>query len=251
MIEGTLADAMAGTVTQCRSRPTDASARMQLFRLLTVTGQWTRAEAALDVAGRLDASLGLTVVAHRAALGCERFREEVFAGRRAPLFAGEPDEGLAMLAGALTQPPDAALRLRAEALEALDATAGTLDGRRFEWLADGDARLGPTLEVYLDGKYFWVPVARIERLAITQPTDVLDLVWCPAELTLRGSVAQSVLIPVRYPGSEASDDDAVRLARRTDWTELGDGQYRGLGQRMWATDTDDVALLDCRLLVTD
>lgn len=250
MIEGRLADAMARVTAQCRAQPADASARMQLFRLLCVTGQWERAATALDVAGRLDAELGYTVLAHRAAIACERFRSEVFAGRRAPLFAGEPDPGTAMLAQALASPPDEAARLRAAAFDAIDATPGTVDGRPFEWLADADARLGPVLEVFLDGKYYWVPVSRVERLKVDAPTDVLDLVWCPAQLTLRGSVAQSLLIPTRYPGSEACDDDALRLARRTDWQELADGQHRGLGQRMFATDAEDVALLDVRAVAT-
>lgn len=249
MIQGSLSDALARVTAQCRAQPADASARMQLFRLLCVSGQWDRAAAALDVAGRMESELGYTVLAHRAAIACERFRAEVFAGRRAPLFAGEPDAGTAMLVQALASPPAEAARLRAAAFDAIDATAGTLNGRSFEWLADADARFGPNLEVYLDGKYFWVPVARIERLRIDAPTDVLDLVWCPARLTLRDSVEQSLLIPARYPGSEGCDDDALRLARRTDWQDLGDGQASGLGQRMLATDTDDVALLDVRELV--
>jgi type VI secretion system protein ImpE len=248
MIAGPLADTLSRVTATCRAQPADASARMQLFRLLCVTGQWERAAAALDVAGRLDAELGYTVLAHRAALACERFRAEVFAGRRAPLFAGEPDAGTAMLAQALASSPEEAAGLRAAAFEAIEPSAGTIDGRPFEWLADADARLGPVLEVFLDGKYYWVPISRIERLKLEMPTDVLDLVWCPAQLTLRGSVAQALLVPSRYPGSEACDDDALRLARRTDWQELADGQHRGLGQRMFATDDDDVALLDVRTI---
>ena len=251
MIEGTLADAMAAVTGRCRAHPTDASARMQLFRLLCVTGQWVRAEAALEVAGKLDASLGYTVLAHRAALACERFRHEVFTGARAPLFAGEPDVGTAMLVQALASPPEQAARLRGEAFEAIDAVPGSLDGVRFEWMADADSRLGPALEVYLDGKYFWVPNARIERIDVTPPDDVLDLVWCRAQMTLRGGAEQAVLLPTRYPGTESAADDALRLARRTEWQALGEGQYQGLGQRMWSTDAGDVALLDARRLAFD
>lgn len=250
MIDGSLADAMAAVTARCRAAPTDASARMQLFRLLCVNGQWVRAEAALEVAGKLDAALGYTVLAHRAALACERFRHEVFAGTRAPLFAGEPDVGTAMLVQALASPAPQAARLRAEAFEAIDAVPGALNGERFEWWADGDSRLGPVIETYLDGKYFWVPCARIERVVIEAPDDVLDLVWCRAQITLRGGADQAVLIPTRYPGSEAAADPA-RLARLTEWTELADSQYAGLGQRTWTTDGGDVALLDARLLTFD
>ena len=102
MIEGSVKDMLAKVSALVRSKPADPSARMQLFRLLCVTGQWDRAETQLDVAAGLDASLALTVLAHRHALNCERFRHQVFAGKRAPLFLGEPDQGAAMLAQAIT-----------------------------------------------------------------------------------------------------------------------------------------------------
>jgi type VI secretion system protein ImpE len=54
------------------------------------------------------------------------------------------------------------------------------------------------------------------------------------------------LIPVRYPGSEQSPDNAIRLARKTDWRTVTDTNQLGLGQRLLATDADDYALLDIR-----
>jgi type VI secretion system protein ImpE len=91
LIDGTLKEMLAAVTAAVRSKPADASARMQLFRLLCVTGQWDRAETQLDVAVGLDSSLALTVLAHRHALHCERFRQQVFVGKRAPLFLGEPE----------------------------------------------------------------------------------------------------------------------------------------------------------------
>jgi type VI secretion system protein ImpE len=250
-IDATLAEMMGRVTAACRAAPGDASLRMQMFRLLCVTGQWQRAATALDVAGQTDASLALTVLAYRNALDCERFRVDVFAGRRAPLFAGEPDMGSVLLAQALTLSGAAASETRAKALDLIPAVPGLLNNLRFDWIADADARLGPIFEVYLDGKYFWVPFAHVASLQIEAPDDVLDLVWCRAELTLRGGDPRPVLIPTRYPGSEAAPDDASRLARRTDWTEIGPDQHAGMGQRMLATDAADAALLDCRLLEFD
>ena len=54
------------------------------------------------------------------------------------------------------------------------------------------------------------------------------------------------LIPTRYPGSEASEDDKIRLARMTDWVALAPDSYAGLGQRMFATNEADIALMDLR-----
>jgi len=60
------------------------------------------------------------------------------------------------------------------------------------------------------------------------------------------------LVPVRYPNSETSADDAVRLVRKTQWQALGgEGdaqQYAGLGQRVLTTNADEIGLLDIREL---
>ena len=53
-------------------------------------------------------------------------------------------------------------------------------------------------------------------------------------------------IPTRYPKTEAASDDALRLARKTEWSELAEGFNIGLGQRILATDSEDYPLLECR-----
>ena len=54
------------------------------------------------------------------------------------------------------------------------------------------------------------------------------------------------MIPSRYPGSEAAGDGALRMARKTTWTESGEDTFVGQGQRMWATDAGEYAMLDVR-----
>jgi type VI secretion system protein ImpE len=54
------------------------------------------------------------------------------------------------------------------------------------------------------------------------------------------------LIPTRYPGSEASEDNSIRLARKTDWLEAGENGATGLGQRMLVTDETEFPLLEVR-----
>ena len=60
---------------------------------------------------------------------------------------------------------------------------------------------------------------------------------------------QIALLPTRYPGTESTDKDALRLSRMTEWRELGPETYVGVGQRMWATDVGEFALLDTREIV--
>jgi type VI secretion system protein ImpE len=54
------------------------------------------------------------------------------------------------------------------------------------------------------------------------------------------------LIPTRYPQSEQAQDPSIQLARKTEWRELSEGIYQGLGQRMLTTDQDEYSLLDIR-----
>jgi type VI secretion system protein ImpE len=54
------------------------------------------------------------------------------------------------------------------------------------------------------------------------------------------------LIPTRYPLSEMAEDSLLRLARKTEWTQLSDSAFIGLGQRLLSTDQNDYALMDIR-----
>ena len=57
------------------------------------------------------------------------------------------------------------------------------------------------------------------------------------------------VIPTRYAGSERNSDSSIRLSRKTDWQDLGDEYYLGVGQRMFATDEGDYALMDVRQII--
>ncbi len=141
--------------------------------------------------------------------------------------------------------------LRQRALDAAPATAGSIDGRAFEWIADADPRLGPVIEAIVAGKYFWVPVEKIRRITIEKPADLRDLVWTPVHFTWANGGEMVGLIPTRYPGSENSDDDLIRLARKTDWVEAAEELSLGLGQRLLATDADDFPLLNVEQIELD
>lgn len=249
---------------QVRSDPANASYRVFLFQLLAVQGAWERALTQLNVVGDLDAASLPMVQLYRDALQCEALREDVFAGRRAPLIFGEPTAWLALLIEALRLDGSgdfkAAAACRANALEQARPTAGTLNSEPFAWIADADARLGPTLEVILNGRYYWVPFERIRRIELEAPGDLRDRVWMPAIFTWANEGQAAGLIPVRYPGTLAAaathgaSGHALALARATEWIEAGSGEFdeaRPLGQRMFTTDENDYALFDVRTLVLD
>jgi type VI secretion system protein ImpE len=249
---GDLAGCLAQLQNDVRRQPADGKLRVFLAQLLMVTGDWERALNQLRVAAELDASALPMMHAYGAAIQCEQLRKQVFAGARSPLVFGEPLPWIAGLLQAFSldaqgNGPQAAT-LRAESLESASTTPGTLNGQAFEWIADADSRLGPILEVLLNGAYYWVPFERISKIVVDPPADARDLVWLPAQFTWANGGEAMGMLPVRYPNSERDDDDAIRLARKTEWLPLNGEQYAGLGQRVLTTDTEELGLLDVREL---
>jgi type VI secretion system protein ImpE len=244
-----VAEMFAGALAAVKAAPADASARMKLFRVFCLSGQWDRAVIQLDTASGMDAELAMTSLLYKQAIACERFRAEVFDGGRTPVVVGQPQPWLGWMIEALKVEAGRAQALREQAMAAADACPGSLNGEPFEWLADADPRLGPVCEAFIDGKYYWLPFDRIAQVDIEPPEDLLDLVWTRAELVLGNGGSKSVLVPTRYPGSEKSDDDQIRASRRTDWSGSDEAGYRGIGQREWVTDRGEIALLDVRHLM--
>lgn len=249
---GEPAQALALLQAQVKKQPADVKLRIFLFQLLCVLGQWARASTQLEVCGELDAGTLAMVNTYREALKCELVREKVFAGNTTPLLLGQPQEWVARLveamqAGARGEAVVAA-RLRADALDMAPAAAGTVDGEPFDWIADADSRLGPVLEVIVNGRYAWVPFASLARVTIEAPEDLRDFVWAPAHLEFPNGGDSVALVPTRYPLG-AGAGSLEQLARSTDWEALGDEQYAGRGQRLLVTSASEHGLLAIRELV--
>jgi type VI secretion system protein ImpE len=256
---GNLADALTDLQGRVRSQPGSAPLRVFLFQLLAVMGQWKRALTQLETAAELDAGALAMRATYRDALKCEELRAEIFAGRGSPTVFGRPEPWMALVLEALQLDAQAdrekdaakhakAAALRAQGFEAAPATAGRLDDQPFAWIADVDSRLGPMLEAVVNGRYYWVPFARLRKIVMEKPTDLRDMVWTPATLTLANGGETVALIPTRYPGSEAADDSRFALSRTTDWRQPTADTVFGLGQRVLATDVGDHPLLDVRVV---
>jgi type VI secretion system protein ImpE len=253
--EGDLEGCLRLLQEQVRRDPANAKYRVFLFQLLAVMGDWVRALNQLGVAGELDAGTLAMVQTYREALRCEVLRGEVFVGKRSPLVFGQPEEWLALLIEALRhcaeEQWEGAQAVRERALEAAPATAGSIDGQPFEWIADGDGRLGPLLEAVINGKYYWVPFSHIRRLSMDEPTDLRDLVWMPAYFTWANGGEAVGLIPTRYPDSQTSDDNDLRRAHKTVWVECPGGLFVGLGQRMLITNEGEFGIMDVREIICE
>jgi type VI secretion system protein ImpE len=235
---------------QIKKDPANAKLRTFLFQLLAVLGEWDRALTQLNVSGDLDAANLAMVQTYREAIACEVLRKQIFQGKKTPLVFGEPSQWIALLQQALKlnieQQHSEAQTLREQAFELAPAVSGTINGEAFEWLADADTRLGPVLEANINGRYYWIPFQQIGQIQIEEPADLRDVVWTPAHFVWTNGGEAFGLIPTRYPNSETMDDSALRLARKTEWTELNDNTFIGLGQRLFSTNASDYALMDVR-----
>ena len=257
---GRLTDALVSLQNLVRTDPANAKYRVFLFQLLSVMGQWGRALTQLNVVGELDADALPMVRTYREAILCEALRADIFAGKRAPLIFGEPEDWLGLLVEALRL--DAigreanaahAAELRAHAFEAAPASSGSIDGAAFAWLADADVRLAPVLEAVVNGRYCWIPFGALAKVHVEAPEDLRDFVWMPAQLEFPNGGSSVALIPTRYCGVIDAAPGAELLARATAWDELSpDGplgaQYAGRGQRLFTTSANEIGLLELREL---
>lgn len=250
--QGKLDDCLKALEADIRKDPAEPKRRIFFFQVLCVLGQWERALTQLGVIAEMDPKSSLMAQACRAAITCEMIRERVFAGETTPLVLGEPEQWVAWMiqAAALDAQGkgDAAAELRGKAFDAAPATTGFMEigepenptRRDFEWIADSDERLGPMLEAFVDGKYYWIPYSRIGLVHIDKPEDLRDMVWAPANFVWASGGQGVGFIPARYPGTQAAFD-LLRLSRGTEFADSGP-----LGQRVLATDAGEFDLLTIR-----
>jgi len=145
---GPVEEALTDLQNAIRDKPEDSRLRVFLFQLQCALGRWDKALTQLQLLESLNDETMLLAQIFGPVINCEMLRAEIFAGKRTPIIFGEPMEwvGLLVKATSISARNEfaAALELRDQAFEAAPATPGTMDGKPFEWIADGDSRLGPS-----------------------------------------------------------------------------------------------------------
>lgn len=232
---GDLSGARKALVETVRAKPADEAARMFLFQLLALAGEWEKARTQLETLAQLSAEAQMLAVAYGQAIDAELFRAQVFAGKATPpnlsrssTWANDLALAVGHFAAGRVEEGEAA---RERAFEAAPDTPGTLDGVAFDWIADADARFGPAFEAIIAGSYGIVPFDAVEVMSSEGPRDLRDLVWYPVQLRFRNGQSIAAMLPARYPGSESADDPDIRLGRKTEWID-GQGGQAGLGQHL-------------------
>ncbi len=255
LFSGTISSSLKALQEKIRNDPARPGLRTYLFQLLCVSGNYKRAMTQLNVAADMDDENKLMAQACRPLLNCEVLREQIFNGRHSPLVFGEPEEWLGLMVQALSldakEEHSAAKTLRDKAIDLAKPVSGSVNGEPFEWLADADSRLGPILEIIVEGRYYFAAMANIKKMIISEPCDLRDVVWLPVSIVWKNDGQSVGFIPTRYQGSVESEDDAILLARETQWKENYKEVFFGLGQRMLATDRQDYPIMEVREVLFD
>jgi type VI secretion system protein ImpE len=122
-------------------------------------------------------------------------------------------------------------------------------------LRDADPDLGGRLEVFAAGAYLWIPFEHIESLQLEEPKRLRDTLWAPATIRtgpeFKSTELGEVLVPVIYPFSWKSDNEAVWLGRMTEWNADEHGTEYPSGQKMLLMDGEEVPFLEIRSIEFD
>jgi type VI secretion system protein ImpE len=247
---GELQQALSAAKQNVQANPADPKHRVYLFQLQCVLGQWKESLAQLSILNDMDADSSMFANVFSPVVESEILRSEIFKGSKTPIIFGEPEDWMGVLVHANQMAAQGEIAAYDEAqkraFDKAPATKGKIDGTAFEWIADADTRLGPMLEVILQGCYRWVPFMRIASIKFEPTKNLCDLVWRSANFTWTNGGAASGFVPVRYFTSENCPDSAIQLARKTEWIKKSEQLFIGIGQRVLTTDQADTPILEIK-----
>ncbi|MDR0702786.1 MAG: hypothetical protein LBF61_10375 [Azoarcus sp.] len=227
-----------------RAEPLAASHRLALAQLRLVQGAYAKALQQLQLACQFDVDLIPEAQLIWALVRAEQTREAVFGGKILPDLLTPPSEWLESMIAALREADGKAAEMRRKALSEAPPSQGRYGETAFEWIADGDERLGPVIEIILGGVYYWIPFDMVESLEIPAPKKAMELVWAPVDLKLPGHPAKIAYMPSRYILSENERSDALLVGAETLWKELPGGTWRGCGRRAWIVDGEPLSMFE-------
>ncbi len=245
---GRLEQAIDSALADVKKRPNELPPRWLLAELACFAGQTARADRQLDVIGDQDPQIAQSVTLFRQLIRAEQARRQVFEEGRVPELLDEPDEELRLRLQSLVALREGESAAAAQCLEQAEQhrrpVRGSRDGVAFDDLRDVDDLTASIFEVLTStGKYYWIPMSRVDTVAFHPPERPRDLLWRPAHMVVRGGPDGIVYVAATYPGTHAAEDARVRLGRMTDWLVIHGPASRGIGQRLLLFGEEDVPLM--------
>lgn len=244
--EGRLNDALDLQFGIVRDSPDDSAARLFLFELLLIANRWSDSRATLRAIRSADPEWPESRRWHGQLIRAARQRSR---GRRPsligtiPLHARELRKANRYLA---LGSPDGAIRKIDSASHSAPHLTGHVDGREFDGLRDLDDRTATVLEVFLNGKYFWLPFEQIRRLTLAPAERVLHSAYRPARILMRDSREFDCVLPLIYTSSSAAEEFLLGL--QTDCVPTDGGPMICMGARTLMLGEEELPLGDIQQL---
>ena len=223
-------------VCAVRDDPDSPWARWLLFEIYLVCGTWERALAHLTTLRALDPSRLPTYEAYFQVTEALLVREAVWRGEQAPKCQDQSwlvwERRMELIRKAHAG-DEMAARSLAELATSSPPVQGRCDAAPFDGWEDWDGRFRFGLEVIIDGEYCWLQWTEIRRFDLAGTGQRLrDLVVRPVMLTLLGQHPRPAFLPVRYPGTDESNDAALLLGKETRMRG-SHGSARGVGTHLF------------------
>lgn len=238
---------------EVKQHPTNTRIRTFLFELLCFDGAHDRAERQLDILGNQDDKAGIGVEVYRNLLKADAARRRLFVDGVRPNFFTDPPEYVRDCLAAILLLQEGDVQGASKLIEQSKASAprlnGTINGRAFAGLTDSDDRVGPVVEVFVNGAYMWIPLQQIKTIRLSRPSFLRDLLWAPVQVECLDGQQGEVYVPTLYPGSERDENEQVRLGRITEWVSLGGGLVGGLGLKTFMVGDAETSILEINELV--
>jgi type VI secretion system protein ImpE len=248
---GKLKEAVAAATAEVKQAPADSGRRAWLCELLCFSGNLERADTQLDALGQVTAEAAMGVALFRQLVRAEQARQQFYSDGRLPEFLGLPDPVMKLHLEASVllrsgQKREAA-DLLSQAEEQRVKPSGVCDGQPFTDFRDLDDLTASFFEVLTsNGKYYWIPMDRVDLIEFRPPARPRDLLWQRVHMVVRGGPDGEVFLPALYAGSHAEADEALALGRATDWRGGKDEPVRGIGQRNYLVGEDSRATLELK-----
>ena len=245
---GDLTGAIESILNYVRSNPTNIPARIFLFELSCFSGDWERAEKQLDVIGHQDANAMVGSLIYRQNFKAERDRLRHFSDGLQPGILAPPPryvEDLLQANNRIREGNTAEARAILDKIEEeRPAFKARVNGAEVSDFRDYNDLTMCIFEVIFKDEYVWLPIEQVRKVEFFKPKSLRDLFWIQAKVELVEGTNGEMFFPSLYSGSSKSDNDQVRLARMTDWRDLGDELFAGEGLKLFWMDGKDRSILD-------
>ncbi len=248
-----LPEAIAAASARLKSNPREMSVRWFLSELLCFAGEFDRADNQLDTLATQNDEMKLAASLFRQLIRAEQARGQFYTEGRVPEVVENPgtDMRLRLEASILLRTGETgkATSLLVEAERSRLKNPGKTDEAPFSDFRDLDDLTSSVFEIFTpNGKFYWVPIDRMQRVEFHPCARARDLLWRPAHAEIESGPSGEVFFPTLYAGSTKAADPLIRLGRKTEWIGTGEEPVRGLGLRTFLLGDKDLSILELKTL---